>query len=224
MRNKNEKDLYIVYTAKHNGEVVYIGSGAYGREAHINSGCSHVYDINRLHFSGVLFCVEVVGKFATKQESIDREKILILHHKPIYNKMHNTEFGKSASMASIKNRWDKYFRAIGGIKGQKYRKALYAALDYFGWRNLKQGIDIRSLTIRNLPNDIRASLDTSREVAVWKEYIELMVVNGVWKLPEKTPVEMGVVQEKPKFKGLIFPLKNYNKVQESTVDVVMTPS
>lgn len=76
-----------VYICRLDGDIVYIGSGANGRHKHCNSGCSHVYDLNRLHFEGKTFDVQV-KKFNDKQESLDNEKELILKHKPKYNSVY----------------------------------------------------------------------------------------------------------------------------------------
>ena len=52
--NKVSKDLYEVYACKYNGEYVYIGSGKHGRHRHCTSGCSHVYELNKMHFDGTM--------------------------------------------------------------------------------------------------------------------------------------------------------------------------
>ena len=76
---------YEVYICKHNGTVVYIGEGKFGRHKHCLSGTSHVYDLNRLHFEKENVICEVVKVFSTKEESQDLENILIDKYQPIYN-------------------------------------------------------------------------------------------------------------------------------------------
>ena len=51
---------YEVYVCKNGSEVVYIGEGRFGRHKHCNSGTSHVYELNKLHFDGVVLEVDVV--------------------------------------------------------------------------------------------------------------------------------------------------------------------
>ena len=69
------------------GEIVYIGSGANGRHKHCNSGCSHVYELNKMHFNGVVFDVSV-KKFNSKSESLKHEKEMILKYKPRFNSVY----------------------------------------------------------------------------------------------------------------------------------------
>lgn len=44
--------MYEVYVCKLNDEVLYVGQGKLGRHNHCKSGCSHVYELNKLHFLG----------------------------------------------------------------------------------------------------------------------------------------------------------------------------
>lgn len=76
---------YEVYVCKNGSEVVYIGEGRFGRHKHCNSGTSHVYELNKLHFDGVVLEVDVVKVFETKVEAESLEKMLINKHQPIYN-------------------------------------------------------------------------------------------------------------------------------------------
>lgn len=76
---------YEVYVCKKDGEIVYIGEGKFGRHKHCNSGTSHVYELNKLHFEGVELEVKVVKVFETKQDAEHFEKLLIDEHQPIYN-------------------------------------------------------------------------------------------------------------------------------------------
>lgn len=76
---------YEVYFCKLGGEIVYIGSGQKGRHRHCNSGTSHVYDLNKGHFRGVVFDIEV-KLVDSKQEALDLEVRYIRKYKPKYNK------------------------------------------------------------------------------------------------------------------------------------------
>ena len=57
-----------VYICKLDGNIIYIGSGANGRHKHCNSGCSHVYDLNKLHFEGKVFVYSTYKKGEKAQE------------------------------------------------------------------------------------------------------------------------------------------------------------
>ena len=80
------KNKYVVYTAALDGKVIYVGSGAFGREKHIKSGCSHIYDLNKFHFEGRDVVVAVLHVVDTKEESLRLEQFSINEHNPPYNK------------------------------------------------------------------------------------------------------------------------------------------
>ena len=78
--------MFVVYCAKIDGEIVYIGSGKKGREKHCNSGCSHVYALNKAHFEGKDVVVEVMKDCCSKEEALEEEICAIKSLKPTYNK------------------------------------------------------------------------------------------------------------------------------------------
>ena len=80
---------YEVYICKYDDVVLYVGQGKVGRHSHCNSGCSHVYGLNRLHFGKVNFTVEVLSGYETQKEAIEEERRLISLHAPKFNKVHN---------------------------------------------------------------------------------------------------------------------------------------
>ncbi len=69
-----EKELYEVYVCKHNDVVLYVGQGKSGRHKHCNSGTSHVYELNKLHFSGVNLNVEIVYQDCDAGKVVNKEK------------------------------------------------------------------------------------------------------------------------------------------------------
>ena len=71
----------------HNGEVAYIGQGAKGRHTHCNSGCSHVYSLNEIHFKEGADALEtrVILFGRDKEEMVRLEKEHILALKPKFN-------------------------------------------------------------------------------------------------------------------------------------------
>ena len=74
-------EAYLCYLE---GEIVYIGSGKLNRHKHCNSGTSHVYELNKLHFEGVVFDVKV-QKYESRKTADEKERELIKLHLPKYN-------------------------------------------------------------------------------------------------------------------------------------------
>ena len=81
------KESYEVYICYLGSEIVYVGSGRIGRHEHCNSGTSHVYELNKLHFEGVVFDVKV-RYVKTKETSLEQEVELINRHLPTFNFRH----------------------------------------------------------------------------------------------------------------------------------------
>lgn len=80
--------MYYVYTGNVNGEVLYVGKGYGSRYLHLNSGCSNVYEANKLHFSGTTIEVSKVFKCKTSSEALEFESHLISELSPSWNKVH----------------------------------------------------------------------------------------------------------------------------------------
>lgn len=101
--------LYEVYLCKYKDEVVYVGQGGYKRHKHCNSGTSHVYELNRLHFSGAVFDVDV-KIFNSKVEAVEREKELIKRYLPKFNRdfMQTDKQMKGAERSLFKATWLSY--------------------------------------------------------------------------------------------------------------------
>ena len=81
------KDLYEVYVCKLGNNVLYVGQGLKGRHEHCTSGVSHVYELNRLHFTGDIVDVSVVLSGLDKETALQQEAALIQELKPILNKV-----------------------------------------------------------------------------------------------------------------------------------------
>ena len=79
--------MYEVYECKLKDTCLYVGSGKAGRHAHCTNGISHVYGLNRLHFSGVELSVNVLMLFETKQGAMNYEIEMINLNKPKFNKV-----------------------------------------------------------------------------------------------------------------------------------------
>lgn len=82
--------MYEVYMCKVGSEIVYIGQGKIGRSRHCVSGISHVYGLNKLHFSEMRDSVEVnvIKFFLSKDDALKFELDLIKKHLPRFNTVH----------------------------------------------------------------------------------------------------------------------------------------
>lgn len=106
------ENKYYVYMAKHNGKVVYIGRGKGTRYEHLNSGCSHIYEANRLHHNdGIVFDITFIAENLTMDESVYRERKEIETMIPLWNKQHTCEDKRPSKMASV-NRLKKALEEI----------------------------------------------------------------------------------------------------------------
>lgn len=103
-KQSRQVSKYIVYEALNDrGEIVYIGSGETGREQHISSGCSHVYEANKYHFDGRELNVRVIRTFKKKESALIMESLLIKSLTPLWNKCINIDFSNS-----INNKTSRY--------------------------------------------------------------------------------------------------------------------
>lgn len=92
---KRDKEKFELYCCYDKGKLLYVGSGALYRHKHCNSGTSHVYELNKLHFQGFIFDVKV-KYFETREDALEEEQKLIREHLPELNKVYTTRnCGKS---------------------------------------------------------------------------------------------------------------------------------
>lgn len=82
---KEKEDNCVVYIGRLEGKIVYIGEGKVGRELHLNSGVSHLYQANEAHFNGNTIDVEIYANNISKHKAKDLEKVLIQEHNPAWN-------------------------------------------------------------------------------------------------------------------------------------------
>lgn len=88
-------DNCVVYIGYCGDVCVYVGEGKAGRECHLNSGISHVYEANQQHFKGKKIRVEIRHSGISKQEALVLEKNYIETLKPLWNRdMSTTRFSK----------------------------------------------------------------------------------------------------------------------------------
>lgn len=79
---------YECYIARYNGVVVYVGEGKTGRHSHVNSGKSHVVELNQMVFSDMVLDIEVIPCNSKKEsEIIERHKIKELN--PMFNTIYS---------------------------------------------------------------------------------------------------------------------------------------
>lgn len=76
---------FVVYIAHDGSDAVYVGEGKHNREQHVNSGVSHVYELNKDHFNGLSYAVEVIY-LKDKETAEELEDIFIEEFKPKYNR------------------------------------------------------------------------------------------------------------------------------------------
>lgn len=76
-------ECYIVRDPR-SKEVVYIGEGKTGRHKHVNSGVSNVYGLNKGHFDGIVWDLDI-QLFDDKVSADSQETLLIAEHNPKFN-------------------------------------------------------------------------------------------------------------------------------------------
>lgn len=88
--NKIQHEVYIV---KVKNSIVYIGMGKRGRHRHTESGISHVYALNKLHFENPKEVhTHVIQDSLSQERALELELELIKEYRPIYNKRDNESF------------------------------------------------------------------------------------------------------------------------------------
>ena len=150
MTFKQDKEVYI---CKYEGNVVYVGKGSKNRHQHCTSGCSHVYELNKLHFTSEkgAVTVHVVHNNLTDEDAINIERELILKYNPIFNKHHKC--GNYLTTHAIR---DKHMKEvvtkmlisqgckIGSKRYTSYSSRIFATIKNFGWVNLVTGCQVSS--------------------------------------------------------------------------------
>lgn len=81
-----DRNNHIVYVARYNGKVMYVGEGRPERYKHITSGVSQCYEANKHHFEGKPLKVDIVERGLTKEQGRKRERELIDELMPEWNK------------------------------------------------------------------------------------------------------------------------------------------
>lgn len=151
--DKIEVPQYLVYAVKYKDVVIYVGSGSIGREKHCQSGCSHVYGLNRLHFSGEMLETTIVKRFNAREDALQAEKVLIMQLRPELNKKNNPDAPKVVNSA-VQKEWEAYFDTFPDCKSRHYKKLLRFLLSSFGVNNLisAKGVSLAGISKRAMGN------------------------------------------------------------------------
>ena len=149
---------HLVYAAKYDDELVYIGSGVNGRERHCTSGCSHVYALNKLHFAKEQVQVVVLGRFNTKEESLTVETSLIIEHKPRFNTLDNPH-SDPWFQCEVLRKWDEYFKVV---EPQNYKINSRVLRDLLLRFNFIELASDKGVSVANLRLDFKLGIKTHR--------------------------------------------------------------
>jgi hypothetical protein len=76
---------FYVYAVRYKENIVYIGKGVGNRIEHVNSGISHCYQLNKLHFLGETVETELLSENLTEKQALAIEEMLINIQYPEYN-------------------------------------------------------------------------------------------------------------------------------------------
>lgn len=162
------KGTHEVYVCKHNGVIVYIGKGTKGRHKHCISGCSHVFELNKIFFTeGVdSLDVAVVKELSSNQEAMELEKYLIGLYQPKFNKVFTNKNTRGAyaldgKTVKIKLKGGAKKYKLYNEKKESYYNLVDEFLDYFGYKAI-------------LDNSIRLN-STSTYIKIKKKYLTSLV-------------------------------------------------
>lgn len=146
------KGYYEICTCKYKGGIVYIGQGRKGRHKHCNSGTSHVYELNKIHFleGEDALQVDVVKTHPDEKSSKEFEKGMIKKYRPKFNKVYlNSKEREDSVIKSNKIRKDVKDFIFSDRKYRKVNREEYYALvkefiDHFGYNLLNEDFIIHS--------------------------------------------------------------------------------
>lgn len=162
------KVTHEVYVCKHNDVIVYIGKGTNGRHKHCISGCSHVFELNKIFFTEGVDSLEVVvvKELSSNQEAVELEKYLIGLYQPKFNKVFTNK--NTRGLYALDGKTVKTKLKGGAIKYKLYneKKDSYynlvnEFLEYFGYKAV-------------LDNSIRLN-STSTYIKIKKKYLTSLV-------------------------------------------------
>lgn len=160
--------MYEVYMCKVDDVIVYIGKGTKGRHKHCISGCSHVFELNKIFFTEGVDSLEVVvvKELSSNQEAMELEKYLIGLYQPKFNKVFTNKNtrgiyaldGKTVR-TKLKGGATKY--KLYNANKESYYNLVNEFIDYFGYKAI-------------LDNSIRLN-STSTYIKIKKKYLTSLV-------------------------------------------------
>jgi len=162
IRNKDRHEVYVVYDSLKT--IIYVGSGKENRHKHCKSGCSHVYELNRMHFSGEEVNVERLRTGASKEESLNIEKFLIALHAPKLNKQHTGNDDRKAKMNEARLKKDIIIETIKSLEVgfcivlRRFEFQVLKLLGSNGINSVEKGIRVKSdvlKLLRGLPENLK---------------------------------------------------------------------
>lgn len=140
------KEVYVCYF---DNSVIYVGSGNHGRHKHCISGCSHVYELNKIHFSKDCdrVTVKVIATSLDKTESLNLEKDLILQYRPRLNKVYlqsgnSMITDKKKIMNAFSLALNKHNYKFGDKMYSKYMDTVSKFITQYKLNSLRSGITV----------------------------------------------------------------------------------
>lgn len=136
--------IYEVYICRLDSDILYIGQGLKGRHKHCNSGCSHVYELNSLHFKHGTDALDVcvIKEFNDRNLALKLEKELIIKFVPSLNKVmmpNNKTISSMSKGKEVRAVMDSYIDKYEGLSEKtlnKYKKLLNEFIGYYGYASV----------------------------------------------------------------------------------------
>ncbi len=169
---KEDKNVYCVYIASVGDSILYIGSGVHGRWEHVNSGTSHSYELNKLHFSGKVLEIDVVFSGLSKKQSLKEEKFLILLHKPSLNIVWatNSRSINASKIAMFKKDFGdivmKLCKSVSLTRRNQYLESFNELLGYYTIHDFLHGIPLGYANNKGQPCERAASQSLSNSLGL----------------------------------------------------------
>lgn len=123
--------MYYVYAGYSGDQLMYIGKGKENRDSHLNSGCSHVYEANKFHFSGGVLEVVRIADHLEELDALELEAFVILEASPLWNSASTgNTYKRSESTSkylgvSLMNKRGKRWRAFCKVDRSKVHIGYY---------------------------------------------------------------------------------------------------
>lgn len=160
---KQQIDSHEVYAVFDSNEmIIYIGSGQHNRHKHCTSGCSHVYELNKMHFNNEPFHTKLLHVNLTKEKSLEIEKKLIDTHQPRFNQQFMKNDNRKLMMGEWKHLKEKLLGIVDKLDGRnmvlyKFKSQVECFIDTYKLQWLIAGIKIKHRVMEPLKGKDRES-------------------------------------------------------------------